>query len=75
MKKLFYLAFVAVVALSFGCAITNYPVITDNEDDGNFVVNTAGQSSIKPGSGITVYSGSTYGSFLMAIMLTPGRGS
>jgi hypothetical protein len=56
MNKLFYLAFIAVVALSFGCAITDYPVITDNEDDsGNFVVNTNGQASMLPtGQAITL---------------------
>jgi hypothetical protein len=31
MRKLFYLGFCAVVAMSFGCAITNYGLITDND--------------------------------------------
>lgn len=30
MKKVIYTAFIAAVALSMGCAITNYPVITDS---------------------------------------------
>lgn len=51
MKKLFYLAFIAVLAMSFGCAITNYPVVTDTENDAaGFVVNTNGQASIVPSS-------------------------
>jgi hypothetical protein len=51
MKK--YLAFIAVLALTMGCAITNYPIITDTEgDSANFVVNTNGKALIAytPGS-------------------------
>jgi hypothetical protein len=47
MKK--YLAFIAVLALSLGCAITNYPVITDTYDcKDNFVVDTQGKALIVP---------------------------
>jgi hypothetical protein len=50
MKKL-YLAFIAVLALSMGCAITNYPVITDTEgDSAGFIVNTNGKAVIVPTS-------------------------
>jgi hypothetical protein len=74
MKKLFYLAFIAVVALSFGCAITDYPVITDNEDDsGNFVVNTNGQASLLPtGQAITI--GPDYNSEIHSTVDQAGNG-
>jgi hypothetical protein len=50
MKKL-YLAFIAVLALSMGCAITDYPLITDTEGDASgFVVNTNGKAVIVPTS-------------------------
>jgi hypothetical protein len=49
MKK--YLAFIAVLALSLGCATTNYPVITDTHGDGDmFTVNTNGQAAHAPTS-------------------------
>jgi hypothetical protein len=50
MKKL-YLAFIAVLALTMGCAITSYPVITDTEEDAmGFVVNTNGKAIVIPTS-------------------------
>jgi hypothetical protein len=49
MKK--YLAFIAVLALSLGCATTNYPIITDTHGDAeNFVVNTNGKAPHVPSS-------------------------
>jgi hypothetical protein len=57
MKKSLYLAFIAALALSMGCAISNYPVITDTEGDAaGFVVNTNGKAQIIPSSqGITIF--------------------
>jgi hypothetical protein len=49
MKK--YLAFIAVLALSLGCATTNYPVITDTHGDAAyFTVNTNGKAAHVPSS-------------------------
>ena len=44
MKKLLYIALVAALAASFGCAITNYPIITDDRGDYS---GTASTSSLK----------------------------
>jgi hypothetical protein len=44
MKK--YLALIGLVALAMGCAISEYPVITDNNGTGDFVVNTNGKALI-----------------------------
>lgn len=53
MRKLSYLGFCLVLALGVGCAITNYPVITDNDQlgpggaqPGGFIVNTNGKAHI-----------------------------
>jgi hypothetical protein len=47
MKKSLYLAFIAALALSMGCIVTEYPLITDRTvADGYFVVNTAGKAMI-----------------------------
>jgi hypothetical protein len=48
MKKLFVLGFAAAAAMGFGCAITNYDLITDNDQGG--VVNTAGKAYIRQSS-------------------------
>lgn len=48
MKKFFLFAFVAAVALGLGCAITNYSLITDNDQGG--VVNTNGKAYIRQSS-------------------------
>ena len=47
MKKSLYLAFIAALALSMGCIVTGYPVITDSSVDGPaYVVNTNGWANI-----------------------------
>lgn len=51
MKKSLYLAFIAALALSMGCAMSNYPVITDTEGNASgFVVNTNGKAQPIPSS-------------------------
>ncbi len=51
MKKLFYLSFCAALALGVGCAVTDYGVITDNDQvangQGNGIVNTNGKALIR----------------------------
>jgi hypothetical protein len=60
MKKL-YLAFIAVLALSMGCAITNYPLIYDTEGDSeDFLVSTNGKAVIVPTSQVIIGSGGVY---------------
>lgn len=53
MKKLFYLSFCAVLALGVGCAITDYGLITDNDQvangQGSGVVNTNGKAHLREG--------------------------
>lgn len=44
MKKLFYLGFAAVLAMGFGCAITDYELITSNNTG---IVNTNGKAYIR----------------------------
>ena len=62
MKKLIYVAFCLVLAMGVGCAITNYDVITDNDQGSgsgapNSVVNTNGKAKITPSAQIaTSYS-------------------
>jgi hypothetical protein len=50
MKKLSYLAFCLVLVAGFGCAITNYGIITDNDQvsngQGSGIVNTAGKAHL-----------------------------
>ena len=48
MKKTLYLAFIAALALSMGCVVTNYPVVTDVDLDSDafYVVNTSGKALI-----------------------------
>jgi hypothetical protein len=53
MRKLSYLGFCLVLALGVGCAVTDYPVITDNDQlgpggaqPGGFIVNTNGKAHI-----------------------------
>ena len=47
MKKSLYLAFIAALALSMGCIVTGYPLITDRTvADGFFIVNTNGKAMI-----------------------------
>jgi hypothetical protein len=47
MKKSLYLAFIAALALSMGCIVTGYPLVTDRTvADGYFVVNTNGKAMI-----------------------------
>jgi hypothetical protein len=48
MKKLFVFGFAAAAAMGFGCAITNYDLITDNDQGG--VVNTNGKAYIRQSS-------------------------
>jgi hypothetical protein len=51
MKKLFYLGFCLVLATGVGCAISNYELITDNDQvangQGTGVVNTNGKAHIR----------------------------
>ena len=62
MKKLIYVAFCLVLAMGVGCAITDYDVITDNDqgsqsDPAGSVVNTNGKAKITPSAQIaTSYS-------------------
>lgn len=54
MKKLFYLGFCLVLAMGVGCAITDYALITDNDQtrngQGTGTVNTNGKAHIREGS-------------------------
>jgi hypothetical protein len=54
MKKVLYLAFCAVLALGVGCALTDYDLITDNDQvsngQGSGVVNTNGKAYVKQSS-------------------------
>lgn len=54
MKKLFYLGLCALLTTGVGCAITNYELITDNDQVSNgpgaFVVNTNGKALVKQSS-------------------------
>lgn len=56
MRKLFYLGFCLVLAMGVGCAITNYSLITDNDQvangQGTGIVNTNGKAHIIEGSQI-----------------------
>lgn len=45
MRKLVVMAFVAAAAFGFGCAITNYELISDNDQGG--IVNTNGKAYVK----------------------------
>ncbi len=50
MRKLFYLGFCLVLAMGVGCALTNYELITDNDQvksGGQFVVNTNGKAHVQ----------------------------
>lgn len=50
MKKLFLFAAVVALTMGFGCALSNYALITDNDQGGT--VNTNGKAYIKPSSQI-----------------------
>ncbi len=55
MKKLLYLSFCLVLALAFGCAITQYSVITDNDQNdspkaGGAPTNTNGKAHLRESS-------------------------
>lgn len=54
MKKMFYLGFCLVLAMGVGCAITDYEVITDNDQtlngQGSGVVNTSGKAHVRESS-------------------------
>lgn len=50
MKKLFMFGFVVALTMGLGCAVTNYELITDNDQGGT--VNTAGKAYIKQSSQI-----------------------
>jgi hypothetical protein len=52
MRKLLYLGFCLVLAMGIGCAITDYALITDNDqarntNEANYVVNTNGKAHIR----------------------------
>jgi len=64
MKKALYLGFCLVLAMGVGCAITNYSLITDNDQtangSGSGVVNTSGKAHILESSQIaTIWSDGT----------------
>jgi hypothetical protein len=48
MKKIFILGFLAAAAMGFGCALTNYDLIVDNDQGG--VVNTNGKAYVRQSS-------------------------
>ncbi len=57
MKKLLYIALVAALAASFGCAITNYPIITDDRGDYSGIIRTGHKAYVQPsGQVATIYS-------------------
>lgn len=61
MRKLFYLGFCLVLAMGVGCAITNYTLITDNDQvangQGTGIVNTNGKAHLIEGSQVaTIWS-------------------
>ena len=56
MKKLLYIALVAALAASFGCAITDYPIITDDRGDYSGIIRTAHKAYVTPsGQVATIY--------------------
>jgi hypothetical protein len=64
MKKALYLGFCLVLAMGVGCAITNYSLITDNDQvsngQGSGVVNTNGKAKLIPSAQIaTIWSDGT----------------
>lgn len=70
MKKALYLGFCLVLAMSVGCAITNYGLITDNDQvangQGSGVVNTNGKAKVYSSSQIaTIWSDGTDELFTM----------
>jgi hypothetical protein len=58
MRKLLYATLiVALVATAFGCAITNYPIITDDRGDFSGIVRTGHKAYVVPtGQVATIYS-------------------
>lgn len=79
MKKLFYIGFCLVLAMGLGCAITDYDVITDNDqvkNGGSGVVNTNGKAKITPSAQIaTTYSDGTDELFSMVDQKSDGTGT
>jgi hypothetical protein len=61
MRKIFYLGFCAVLAMGVGCAITNYELITDNDQykNGSTVVSTNGKAIIMTGQVATIWPDGT----------------
>jgi hypothetical protein len=62
MRKLFYLAFCVVLMAGVGCAITDYQIITDNDQafadgEANFTVNTNGKANIRSFQITLIYAG------------------
>jgi hypothetical protein len=57
MKKLIYAAFVVALVAGFGCAITNYPIITDDRGDYSGIIRTAHKAYVVPsGQVATTYA-------------------
>jgi hypothetical protein len=58
MRKLLYATLIAaLVATAFGCAITNYPIITDDRGDFSGIVRTGHKAYVEPTSQVaTIYS-------------------
>lgn len=58
MKKIFYLGLCAVLAMGVGCALSNYELITDNDQvsngKGSGIVNTNGKAHVRPSSQIAL---------------------
>ena len=69
MKKVLYLGFCLVLAMGVGCAISNYDLITDNDQvsngQGSGVVNTNGKAKIMSGTVATIWSDGTDEMFTM----------
>jgi hypothetical protein len=57
MKKLLYVALVLALLASFGCAITDYPFVTDDRGDYSGLIRTAHKAYIVPsGQVATIYA-------------------
>jgi hypothetical protein len=63
MKKVLYLGFCLVVAMGFGCAITDYELITDNDQtsngQGSGVINTNGKAKLSSAQVATIWPDGT----------------
>lgn len=76
MKKLLYLGFCLVLAMGVGCAITNYSLITDNDQvsngQGSGVINTNGKAKITSAQVATIWPDGSDELFTMVDQKTNG---